>query len=532
MAQKNAYFRLSVREEGTFLTFIPAQPGGRPLEISEVTAYLDKCGCKEYNLRELNQAMAATQETEVSVGNIYPLHVNEEMAVKVTLDKMAVRCRFYPASDNGTLMTVQEILSDLNFRKITTGIKQEEILRFINDKEYCTDYILAAGKMPVQGRDAKVEYFFNTNVNLSPKHNEDGSVDYHELNVISHVKKGDLLARLIKENPGRPGSDVYGNAVNPRVAKPLHLEYGANITLSEDETELYSEVTGHASLVEGKVFVSDVYEVPADVDNSTGNINYDGNVTIKGNVKSGFSVVAEGDVVIDGVVEDARVQAGGQIIVKRGIHGMAKGILHAKGNILCKFIENATVWSGGYIETDSILYSRVSAATEIRVQGKKGFITGGVIQAGRLISAQTIGSEMGSNTSIEVGVDPEKKARFIEVQQIIQQGNKAIAQIKPVLMTYNEKLARGDTLKDETIQYVQQLSNALHAKQRELEQVQAEYEQLHALLLQSSSAKIKVSRTIYAGVTVCISEQSMTLKGNRDHCQLIKNQGEIVISTM
>lgn len=291
-------------------------------------------------------------------------------------------------------------------------------------------------------------------------------------------------------------------------------------------------MTGHASLVEGKVFVSDVYEVPADVDTSTGNINYDGNVTIKGNVKSGFSVVAEGDVVIDGVVEDARVQAGGQIIVKRGIHGMAKGILHAKGNILCKFIENATVWSGGYIETDSILYSRVSAATEIRVQGKKGFITGGVIQAGRLISAQTIGSEMGSNTSIEVGVDPEKKARFIEVQQIIQQGNKAIAQIKPVLMTYNEKLARGDTLKDETIQYVQQLSNALHAKQRELEQVQAEYEQLHALLLQSSSAKIKVSRTIYAGVTVCISEQSMTLKGNRDHCQLIKNQGEIVISTM
>lgn len=532
MSQRNAYFRIHVKEEGTFLQIIPAQPGGKALEIAEVTAYLERCGCKEFNLKELNQAIMIPHETEVYVGNIYPLQVNEEMTIRISLDKMNAYCRFYPNSEGGTQVTVKEILSDLAMKGITNGIRQEEILHFMNDKEYCTDYVFAMGKMPVHGKDAKIEYFFNTNLNLKPKYNEDGSVDYRELNVISHVNAGDLLARVIKEDPGRPGSDIYGKDVLPRTVKKMKLEYGNNIRLSEDGTEIYSEVTGHASLVNDKVFVSDVYEVPADVDNSTGNINYPGNVTIKGNVKGGFSVIAKGDVIVEGVVENALIQAGGQIIVKRGIHGMTKGILRAEGNIMCKFIENATVISGGYVETDSILHSRVSAATEIHVKGKNGFITGGVIQAGNLVEAQTIGSDMGASTRIEVGVEPEKKARFMELQKFIQQENKAISQIRPILMNYSEKLANGETLTKEIIQYIEQLTQAMKAKQEEVEAVQDEYAQLHTILLHNNNARVQVSKTIYTGVTICISEVSLVMKENRDHCQLAKNQGEIIISTL
>lgn len=94
-------------------------------------------------------------------------------------------------------------------------------------------------------------------------------------------------------------------------------------------------MTGHASLVGGKVFVSDVYEVPADVDNSTGNIEYSGSVTVRGNVKGGFRISAKGDIVVEGIVEDAELYAGGQIIVKRGIHGMEK--------VCCRQVEMSSV---------------------------------------------------------------------------------------------------------------------------------------------------------------------------------------------
>lgn len=80
---------------------------------------------------------------------------------------------------------------------------------------------------------------------------------------------------------------------------------------------------GHVSLVEGKVFVSDVYEVE-NVDLSTGNIDFEGSVQVNGNVSSNFVIRAGGNVIISGVVEGAYIEAGGNIIIARGMNGMAR----------------------------------------------------------------------------------------------------------------------------------------------------------------------------------------------------------------
>lgn len=162
------------------------------------------------------------------------------------------------------------------------------------------------------------------------------------------------------------------------------------------------------SLVEGKVFVSDVYEVE-NVDLSTGNIEFEGSVQVRGNVSSNFEIRAGGNVIISGVVEGACIEAGGNIIIARGMNGMAKGNLRAGGDIVAKFLENATVSAGGYVNTESILHSNVTAATEIQVTGKRGFITGGHVRAGQRIEVKTLGATLGAPTVVEVGVDPEKK---------------------------------------------------------------------------------------------------------------------------
>ena len=137
------------------------------------------------------------------------------------------------------------------------------------------------------------------------------------------------------------------------------LIHGKNIELTEDGLQLISLVDGHATLEGDRVFVSDNYDVPADVDNSTGDIEYNGSVTIKGNVRTGFSVHANGNVEIFGVVEGASIYADGDIILHRGIQGMGKGKLVCKGNLISKFIESADVSAEGYIETDTILHSNV-----------------------------------------------------------------------------------------------------------------------------------------------------------------------------
>lgn len=530
MEGRNGYFKLDMRESGAFLIVYPPEEGGKPVEIREVVAYLDGKNFNKYDLKEVNRVVNTTEKSaEVYIGEWNGIHENEMMEVTVSSDKMLVFCRFYAPSNQGKLMTEEDIINTLHFEKVTVGISSEEIQKFLKERKYCTNYVLAKGVPPVNGTDAKIEYFFNTNPNLKPKRNEDGTVDYHELNTISRVEEGQLLAKLHEAVKGQAGQDVFGNPINARQEKNLKLEYGNNISISEDKTEIYSQVTGHASLVNGKVFVSDVYEVPADVDNTTGDITYNGNVSIKGNVKSGFSVRAKGDIVVDGVVEAAFLSAEGQIIVKRGIHGMTKGKVEAKGNIITKFIENATVVSGGFIEAGSILHSQVSASSEVRVNGKKGFMTGGVIRAGSLVEAQTIGSEMGTITRIEVGVEPEVKERYEELQKKILQTSKEMEKMKPILVNYREKVANKEKINSEMMAQVQVIAKNYKEQQETLNEMREEFVQIHEQIQQSTSARVKVKGSIYQGVSIVISDVSLNIKGTTCCSKFVKEQGEVVI---
>ncbi len=529
MEIKNGYFKLDIREMGVFLQVIPPENGGKQLDVKEVMAYLEQKGYSGFNLRELSDAVTQTSEEqkEVYVGEGKGFQENEQMEVTVSGDKMLAFCRFYPPSTKGTLMTEEDIVDVLNSHNIKVGINQEEIGKFVKYRRYCTDLILAKGIPPVNGKDAKIEYFFNTNHNLRPKKNEDGTVDYRELNTISHVEKGQLLAKLHLPVPGKPGKDVYGGSIQGRQEKSLKLEFGNNISISEDKTEIYSDVTGHASLVNSKVFVADVFEVPADVDNATGNIVYDGNVFIKGNVKTGFSVKAKGDIVIEGVVEAAFLNAGGQIIVKRGINGMGKGRVEAKESVIAKFIENATVISGGFIETGCILHSQVSAGADIRVSGKKGFVSGGLIRAGNVLEAQTIGSEMGTITKIEVGVAPSVKERHAEVQEGISQTSKEIEKMRPILVNFNEKLRKKEPVTPERAQQIQTIAKNFREKQQLLASQKKEMKDLSEKIKMATNAKVKVKGSIYPGVNITISDISMNVKSERCATRFVKERGEI-----
>ena len=102
---------------------------------------------------------------------------------------------------------------------------------------------------------------------------------------------------------------------------------------------------GHVALQDGKVVVSSVYTVK-DVDMSTGNIVYDGSVEITGSVAANMEVKAGGNVVINGGVESARIIAGGNIIIAKGMNGTGKGYLRAGGDIMVKFLENTRVVTG------------------------------------------------------------------------------------------------------------------------------------------------------------------------------------------
>lgn len=532
MENRNSYFKPVIENNELYMDFFPAMEGGKALDAKEVISYLSSQGYFNYDMRELNRAVKMMEPERIYVGKSIGTVIHEMVDIFLSVDNMLVRCKFYPGTDNGRPVTREDIADALTHQKVVYGIDEHMIDSLLQNREYCTEYLIGKGTPPTLGKDARIEYYFSTHKSLKPKHNEDGSVNYHDLNIISKVEKDQLIARLIPAVPGEPGKDVLGGVLKPKEVHNMKLSFANNIRLSESGTELYSEVTGHASLVQGKVFVSGVYEVPADVDNSIGDINYPGNVHVKGNVKSGFIIHANGDIIVEGVVEGAQLYAGGQIIVKRGIHGMGKGLLSAKSNIVIKFIEGATVKCGGYVETESIIQSNVSANSEVIVSGGKGLIRGGSVRVSKKVSARVIGSAMGIATHIEVGIEPGKLERFSKLQQEAKEIGRKIEKIRPILVNYSEKLKEGITLPPEKVHYMKAQVIALKTLQKQFAPVNEEINRLRKEFIEGGRAKIEVQDVIYPGVVITISELSMTTKRERKFCQFVKDNGEIKVMNL
>jgi len=525
----NGFFQLVGKPDGTYLKLIPPSNGGMMISINEINSYLNLLRIFEYDIKQLNAEIYDLREIkEFKLNDEILIPTSETMILDISDNKMEAIARFYPPSDQGKNMKYDEIISTISVKGIKVGVDKEAIENFLNKRKYCHDYVIAKGIPVTPGRDAEIKYNFNTNLSIKPQINEDGTVDFHHLNNIGHIHKGQVLATLIPEDLGKPGLNVLGEVVKQPTYNKLKLRFGKNITCTEDKCTLISDVDGHASLVEGKVFVSNIYEVQ-DVDNSTGNIAFEGKVVVKGNVRSGFEVVTKGDIEVHGVVEGATLIAGGQIVLERGVQGRGTGLLKAGGNVISKFIESAQVEAEGFVQTESILHSNVSAKGEIVVQGKKGFVTGGTVTSLTGVTARTIGSPMGTDTKIEVGIDPAMKEHQISLLKEVEELKKKINLIEPVINNFMKKLSQGIKMNAEQMGYAKKLSEEHQELLKKLKENQTQINNINASFALSHNARIKVSEKVYTDVKITISECIMYIREEHDHCQFVRDQGEIKI---
>lgn len=528
MESKNSYFILDIEDTCVYMRYYPPVNGGEALKIDEVIDVLNRNRIENFDLKQINEALKnAQQPVRFKISDAAALQYSESMDLKVTPDGMYAIVRFFPASNKGQRMSETEIRNDLAHYRIKFGVKEEVIEKHLKSPEYFRNIILAMGQKPVQGKDAFITYHFNTDKKAKPRLNEDGTVDFHQLDNISHVKKGQVIAVLTPEDPGSMGKNVYGADVRPKPVKRLMLKAGKNAVVSDDGLQMLAEVNGHAEIDGDKIQVSDVYEVVADVDNSTGDITYEGDIVVRGNVRTGFRVKAGKNVHVYGVVEGAEIEAGGDVILQRGVQGMGRCVITAGGNLISKFIESATINVDGYVSADSILYSQITAKGDVTVSGKGGSIIGGCVKSTSLISATVIGTGMGTNTVVEVGVDPKMAERLKEIERITAENTKEVEKLSQLLAIFLKKHQMGK-LEAYNVPKLAQMSGEIQKYKTETERLNAEYEAKQALLQENQNAKICVEKYVYPGTKIVIAgdyilihEKSMRCQFKREHCEIV-----------
>ncbi|HOR92568.1 MAG TPA: FapA family protein [Spirochaetota bacterium] len=333
--------------------------------------------------------------------------INLKLPLQVKKDKLKAFYIIFPTKFL-KIPTYKDIEQQLLAHKIIGILDKTEIESQLNGIDINNPKVhrilVARGKEPMNGYD---DYY----VSLIPiekkagKLLDDGRIDFKEVGTIIEIKKGqDVLQRIPGIKP-EDGFDIYGEKVEATIEQKEGYYPGKNIVPSSDDPSIYiSQIDGCLDIDNKNLSVLPVAIIKGDVNYESGNIDFDGSVQIMGSILPGFTVNATGDVYVDKNIDDAKVTANGDIIVKLGIGGKGDSKIIAGGNVKAKFILNSYLEALGKIEIeDSIINSTAFSNDDVVVSGRHGKIIGGETIARHQIVVNVAGSQMQNITKLTAG---------------------------------------------------------------------------------------------------------------------------------
>ncbi len=378
------------------------------------------------------------QNTSISPQLLTGRHSDREKlncTIDIAEDAMAAYLMLYGKSDGD--YTYEELLQYLKENGIIYGIREKVIKKMIEEHQYYEEIIVARGTLSAKGKDGYFEFHFNTTPETKPIVLPDGSVDYNKLGKIELAETGQLLATYHSAVPATNGTDVFGNITPIQEARELSPLKGKGFVVTPNGKEYYASTEGKISYSpeDHQLSITPVYIIEGNVDNATGDVRFNGDVLVKGNVFANTTIRATGNITVNGHVETAYLYAGKNVILKNGMQGSGIGTIHAKGQVMAKFLEQTIVTAGGNVSANAILNCTIESGAQINVSGNRGTIIGGSTKAVEKITAFALGNRVGVKTKLVVGFEKEFK-------EIIALCDSELASAKDSLLDAERTVAR------------------------------------------------------------------------------------------
>jgi len=433
-----------------------------------------------------------------------------DVLVEISEDNMQAYVIFKRVEEDDETEIAYEIDYDavveiLRRNKVVFGLKKEMIKDAIAEETYDKQYLVAEGVPPKDGRDASVEYKKNIEASMKPKLDEFGNVDYLNVDNYISVKAGDVLAVYTSMIKSMAGINVMGKNVKGRDVRNMPAPLGKNTAFLEDKSTIVAKIDGQLQIIAGKIVVTSVLVINNDVDTLNGNVNFIGAVKIRGNVCAGMKVKAQGSIEINGTVESAVVEAGGDIIINGGVKGMGKAIISSGGNIVTRYIETAYVKAKGDITTNSIIQSNVESDGKVSVTGSNGSIIGGKVSAANKIICKKLGSKNFSPTTVEAGLSATIQKQFDDLSERIEGLRKEIDKLNMILDMSRKSSGQKQQ------QAVAQINAVKPVKQAALAELEGQYEKFKEKMNINKRATISVIDIAYPEVTLFINREKFLL---------------------
>jgi len=143
--------------------------------------------------------------------------------------------------------------------------------------------------------------------------------------------------------------------------------------LKGEQQLLYADMDGAVRIARGVLAIKPVVHFKGDTNHNVGTVEQDKDVFISGSVGPNFAINAGGSVTIDGMVESgATIHAQEDIVVAKGIVGHQTRVV-ALGSVEAQFVQGGSVVARGDVIIGShLLNARVRAGGQVVVEESEG----------------------------------------------------------------------------------------------------------------------------------------------------------------
>ncbi len=454
----------------------------------------------------------------------------KKFQITVSKDSMSVSMIIKKLVENETPPTFEEIMAALDSDGIIVGINEELIRKTLEEQNFNNPVCIAEGEKPRRGKNSEFKYHFQTAQSHKPQVDDDGRIDYKNINFIQNIEEGAILVTRTPAQPGIPGNNVYGKEIKGPDGRNLPFKNCANTAISDDGNTLTATCSGAIVFLYKKVSVNDVMVIKGDVDFNVGNLDCRGSVRVSGNIKTGFVIKTDGDLEVNGNVEDANLDVKGNIMIKGGFFGNGEGVMKAGGEVYVKFAEGQKIIAGSdIIIGGEAINCYIETQGNVIIKGTKGKIVGGSTKAKKEIKASYLGSDSGTLTELSVAYDPDLMKRYrecvLEHERITADG----ARIKDVLIGL-VRLKIDGKISPEQMEVLKKLKKFKDELPENLKKLDDEKEAIKNELRKLNDAQIIAEKTLYSGVKASFGLIYREIMDETNQCVVRQDNGKIFIS--
>ncbi len=432
--------------------------------------------------------------------------VFEHFEIDVSSDDMTASIQ---VKDGGRKLKHSEIMLAMHKEEVSRGIDDAAVRRLEQGAELKGEsVVIARGQRPKDGEDGWYEYFFRTNVSRTPNVRDDGSVDYQDVEWFEIVKKGQKIAVYHDATEGIDGYTVRNRTLHARRGKEKRVLTGRGFTVEPDGKTYTATVDGKIVMIGNRIEITRLLVVE-DVSLASGNVKFDGSLYVRGDVGSGARIEATEDIVVDGYVQDASIECGRNVVLRKGMNGGRSGRIYAVGSVMGKFFESVKIRASEDIRADYCMNCDLYTEGQIVISGTNGSLMGGTAFATKGVRAENIGNHAGIKTTVKLGINEKVLLQLREAEASI---NSVQQELKILQNAYADFKKKYPAEQRNTMDVFLKIENAIYTKEMELEKLNDSKKEIEDAVTQMQDARVIVYHTIYEGVTMDINGISWTSK--------------------